>query len=647
MYAGKKATTLSDEKTNQLMSLNANDLALVLAYSVDHVVTTSMSTFNCHTIMRGFGYSTDMVGAINNDTDIAQTMLIGMDKSHFPRDKSRYMIFSNEVEKFYCPIENGYINTNYFKRPGVQKPIFCLQLAETVGMLTTFFGMRNGKIISVLANEAGTKLLSFENVIVEKFVNSQLAISVALHNALNASACPDVRGWDLANLHGLSFANALYLAFVTKLAADESYVKIIAGLTAMIIKVDDGQSFFRVVGDAMAVNGPSMHFPSILAGARVNILAKEATLDQAHYALSLARSFRGENKADKGSITRVAYTGAFIDPNVAEVIYLGSNVMRFVEKEVKDIVVVADYGKMAGTLLQFLDVLAINDYQGTVVLPEANVLRNVLKVTAGPSDPVPRFSYGKASFKVVLTNNPASYLMKDSYRQESSFFPIKPLVFDLRYSSRSEYSRGELKRFETEAERVFSELYNEWGSWTNCSGVISRVKLFTNLVTEYDLQVFSGCDIHNLVCWTVFGREATCKWAYEITPGNFAEVCAASMVCNITRCMRTVYRHSPYVVLRKLGYMEPRLDYRGLGKMNVVTVAWQNVVITEAIEAGSLAVLKLFRESTVPIRATMLRDESVRNMLEERPASPVVASVPAKLGLQWKVDDDDSDLVNG
>jgi len=119
------------------------------------------------------------------------------------------------------------------------------------------------------------------------------------------------------------------------------------------------------------------------------------------------------------------------------------------------------------------------------------------------------------------------------------------------------------------------------------------------------------------------------------------------MVCNITRCMRTVYRHSPYVVLRKLGYMEPRLDYRGLGKMNVVTVAWQNVVITEAIEAGSLAVLKLFRESTVPIRATMLRDENVRNMLEERPASPVVTSVPAKIGLQWKVDDDDSDLVNG
>jgi len=81
--------------------------------------------------------------------------------------------------------------------------------------------------------------------------------------------------------------------------------------------------------------------------------------------------------------------------------------------------------------------------------------------------------------------------------------------------------------------------------------------------------------------------------------------------------------------------------------MNVVTVAWQNVVITEAIEAGSLAVLKLFRESTVPIRATMLRDENVRNMLEERPASPIVASVPAKIGLQWKIDDDDSDLVNG
>jgi len=149
--------------------------------------------------------------------------------------------------------------------------------------------------------------------------------------------------------------------------------------------------------------------------------------------------------------------------------------------------------------------------------------------------------------------------------------------------------------------------------------------------------------LHNMVMWIAYNFKFADKspWWYNVTGdhGLVDEICAASIMCNIMRCMRSIYRVSPYYALKKFDYKIPLLRKRGLGKLNVSFIHFHDTQLSEAMAMGPLAVLKLFQESESSMRANMLRSSEVREIISTDmrgvKSGGAISPVPTGKKIDW------------
>jgi len=653
MKPGSKiASSMSEEKKKFMDGLSLDEQLLMLAASTDSSNVTTMTTFNVSTTLRASGYSVEVIPKIEEGSSLGATLGKGIDKTDFPNTCLQgYAKFYNDTEFFYCPIEKGFMNTNYFKKTNIQKPIFNLQIVEMVSMLSTFFEMSAGAIKHVSASETGTKLLSFGELLHPNVENSLPYIMLKLTAWIRSSSCPDSKGWDNATLHGFKFGHSLYNGIVVQLREDDSFIGTLSNLSSFILATHNDYPFLAINDDGFAIVSPSVRFPTNLLGQTVNLEGKKATLEQAYYSLVLSRGFRGVNRKEKGANNRTAYFACNVDPELAETSYFATNIERFV-RDYDTIVFITEAAKSTGLLFEFLNAITILDFKGMVLMADNNSLRSILTpVATNNEEQSAMYKYGRAEFYVHLASDPALYCVKNSIRKgrPGMYYPSgNVIILDMRTDKEIEYQKGNMVKFEQELNRRMDERYLEWTSWV--WPVVGRAKLSSKMVTyPYDnCTILTGVELHNMVMWIAYNFKFGDKspWWYNVTGdhGVIDEICAASIMCNIMRCMRSIYRVSPYYALKQFKYRVPSLRKRGLGKLNVSFIHFHDTQLTEAMAMGPLAVLKLFQESEVSMRASMLRSPEVRQIISTEmrdKASGTISPVLTASKIDWTAGDEE------
>jgi len=333
--------------------------------------------------------------------------------------------------------------------------------------------------------------------------------------------------------------------------------------------------------------------------------------------LSLARGFRGDNAGMRGDLSRVAYAGITMSPVLAEACYLLTNIGRIIP-QFEDIILISGQSKASGIILLFLGALEMLEFKGKVFIQDGSNVQNALTPSR---DMRYCYRYGSADFTVVLTSTPALYATRDSYlyKNKDSVLPsVKSLVIDWRDSHVVEYNRTNFQLRDTELRRAFESFYNEWENFSY--PVLSRTSMFNDLVNEQwnNVQIISCVELHNLVVWTCYKFKCEVGWWYDINDGEvFSECCAASIACNIVRCMRYVYGFNPGLLLEKLGYKRPVVKLSALGKQNVAMVVWQDAELRDAASAGPVALLKYFNDAPSSMQAMMMVNPVVSKIISE------------------------------
>jgi len=643
----KVATSMSAEKKKFMDELSLDEQLLMLAASTDSANVSTMTTFNVSTTLRALGYSVEVIPKLEEGASLGATLEKGIDKTDFPIVCLQgYAKFYNETEFFYCPIEKGFMNTNYFKKANIQKPIFNLQIVEMVSMLSTFFELSAGMIKHVSASETGTKLLSFSEILHPNVENSLPYIMSKLTAWIKSSSCPDSKGWDNATLHGFKFGHSLYNGIVIQLREDDSFISTLSNISSFILATHNDFPFLAIKDDGFAIVSPSVRLPTTLLGQTVDLSIKKATLEQAYYSLVLSRGFRGVNRKEKGANNRTAYFACNVDPELAETSYFATNIERYI-KEFDTIVFITEAAKSTGLLFEFLNALTILDFKGMVLMADNNSLRSALTpIASNHEEQSAMYKYGRGEFYVNLASDPALYCVKNSIRKgrPGMYYPQgNVIILDMRTDKEIEYQKGNMVKFEQELIRRMDDRYLEWTTWI--WPVVGRAKLSSKMVSyPYDgCTISTGVELHNMVMWIAYNFKFADKspWWYNVTGdhGLVDEICAASIMCNIMRCMRSIYRVSPYYALKKFDYKIPLLRKRGLGKLNVSFIHFHDTQLSEAMAMGPLAVLKLFQESESSMRANMLRSSEVREIISTDmrgvKSGGVISPVPTGKKIDW------------
>jgi len=621
-YPGPVASTMERNKIDFLDKKTLGDVLYILALANTSSTTIMVSPFNCNAILKAKGFGLAFHPTIDDNTDLGDTIMKTTTGIEFPRNNSSgYLRFFNPVTSFYCPVQGSFINTNFFKVNGIQKFVFDVQIAEICAMLATFFGMRNGVVKFVSAGEAGAKLFKFDVVMAESFNVNALWIEDFLKEIIWAIPSPESRGWTYANLNGLAFAHTLYHAIAVGLTSvrgksGEMIEKIMLTCNSLVADRHD-RKFVDVVNDVLVIAKPAIVFPADLCDKALNLMEKKAALDQASVALLHGRSFRGQDKGQKSDLTRIAYTGITMDPSIAETVYLATNLTRVVS-QFEDIILVTGEKNAIGTMAMLLNVLQMVSFKGKIFMQEVPSFNNLL-VPTGKGDHT--WTYGDADFTVVTCATAIDFAIRTNRIYQS--YKVTPsersVIIDLRQAYYPEYTKNTFEAFDKAVSDAFLSYFDQWQGWSYA--VFARTRLFNGLILKEwaGVQVVSGVEIHNLVVWTCF-KFALSKdeWWYVIDSIKiFEEYCAASIVCNITRSLRYFYGMNPNFVLRQLKYRVPKITLSSLAKRSVLTTAWQDTKIQEALSHGSARVQELFASASGDMQAMMLATPAIKSMLSQ------------------------------
>jgi len=642
-----KPVEISAQTLLDLGKFSYVECLLILAHAKDTAKITTVTTFNVEQVLQGMGYTIAYEAKVGDDLGV--TMKVGVDKSVFPMDNEKgYVLFDNHVDKkFYCPIVGNYINTNFFREPRVEKVIFNSQLAEAIALLVTFYSLRNGEITQVVATEAGTQLLNFDKILSLAYVNSLEYVSNIIKGWLQKSQCPDARGWNNITMHSLSFAHTLY-SIISRLSSTSDDVLVeLATITDIIARVPGGK-FFEVRGDNLTIRGCGFGLPKVLNGQSLDVKNKHASIDQAYCALMLSRSMRGTDKREVAGMSRKAYIEFTISPSSAEIIYTATNLRRFVKEDT--IIFRADAGKSVGTLIQYLNALIVLDYKGTVIIPNTSAVKNVLLIVPDDKLKEPVYRYLSGEFRVILSVVDTLVLqtswMRDETKGYKGYVPKKAIIIDLRLLSTTSYDRRKHTVVDLEYESACEARCHEYSMLEY--PVIFRCPTFRNMFIsdKFDnVTFYTGVELHNLIQWGVYGFKLEDEgWWYKCDEKSLEEICAASILVNIGRCVQAMIRVSPRVLLAKHGFRAPKLLISGIKRILPAQIAYTQEEVFAAVSQGSASIMKMIEESSMINQAQLLSIPLVQQALVEN--VPDVGASAGKRVIGVEEDEVELDAAN-
>jgi len=653
-YQGSMASSITPEKVNILNGKSLGDVLYIMAIANQSSSVVKVTPFNVCETLKNKGFHVEYVHHLDASVDFGDTIMSPKNAPAFPITGCAYVKFHNEMSTFYCPIRSSFIDTNYFKWTGIQKMIFNVQIAEICAMFATFFVMKNGVVKFFCSVEAGEKLLSFNSILADGYDVNAAWTANLLGEILHELPAPDIRGWAHTNLSGMNFSGMLYQGLAEYFAGQkgksgEAIMEILTACNGMVrgtINAEKGLLNYMSINDgSIQIVKPSVMIPQVMCDKVMDITSKSATHEQAAYALKCARGHLGKDKSQKSDLARVGYAGATIDPSLAETVYLLSNLGRFITK-FEDVIVVTSDRKAIGTVLKTFEVLQMLEFKGKVFVQDAPNIRSALM----PTGTANTWIYAESLFEIITCLTVSDLVSRDnvSYAFLKTVPSSNSLIIDYRESFYDDYTRGTYIKYDANVAAAFEGFYRQWISWSY--PVVGRTRLFSDMVARKwdNVQFVSGIELHNMVMWCCvkFELQDDSWWYVVDNKKTFAEVCCASIVCNITRTMRYVYGLSPMTVLNRLKYRVPVVKLSGLAKRGVMTTIWQDTKIQDAMSQGPEKLHEIFAQATGDVQALMMSTPNVRQMLSEgTSSSPISISRPSTpFMLNLKADDEDEDF---
>jgi len=642
---GKKVM-LSDAKKKELDSLNDGDLLYVYRFTTDTIKTTVVTPFNCSSVLREQGYSCEKVAHIEGvKVDYGKSREVGLDGKPQFENPGGYLKYIKGNEFFLAPVEESFINLNYSRLDNVIVAPFNKQFAQITALLATFFGVKNGNVIFVDAQEAGANLLNLGKILGPP--NSRPLTAYEIDDVLKNSLCLDAGGWERANLHGIKFCHQFYYSFLNW--AKEHPRNIGDKIDALlgVFKDKNGAKMWRVEDRRLVLGTASFTLPASLNNTPLNIIGRKADVGQAYYARHLSQSFRGVDKGEKGGLSRGAYLSVFLDPSIAELIYLVTNLDRMLDVR-RDIILNVGDRRGLGLATQFFEALELLKFKGKLVIQADSSLLPKLKLRG--EGIVSEYSFGDADYRVFLVADIRFY-----FRQhENTLIDLTdPVIFDLASSTASAFEKKNVEK----NDRHFSNDYDQRiKSWLNYDyPVIARASVFTDIYKKNikvsgkdkeivderkeegsnkesgqegssaqdkvkhkkSVRIISGAELHNLTAWVLvdYDYELNGNWWYELDDyDNMREYLSATILVNIVKSMRHVFRLSPSEVLRSLKFKFP-VFYTSILAHVKGQVLWDEIDV-DAIESMTTEeALNAFVMASVPAKEKMMGIEKIRNIV--------------------------------
>jgi len=608
---------------NILDDCDSRQLKVLLLMAEHEQVDTQVSTFNACKVLSENGFKIEYSSSVKHD--VHQTLSTGYDGSEFPKDHKKFIAVSKGAEVAYAPIRNSLVDTNYLKFAGFKFVTFHLEFAMITGMLTTFFEMKNGRIVSIGASEAGEQLLNFKHYLGSKF---QATLPVAIDyigDAVKLCQSPDPRGWSNTSLSGPSFSHYVYLGLAKVFSKDPTtidYLLLICdGLFGSQVIRGHSTPVVALANRKLVVTHKSISVPMSLNSVTMKLAQKEANLDQAYLAVGYSRGFRGTNAGEKGAGSRMAYFVCNASPELAELSYMVTNLGRFIDKMDNIILYINSYthGNVAKTIL---DALVALNFKGEIFIPKithiiATMKPVVAKCDDGEHEVFQRdyYEYARAAFKVfVMHEDMASYCSRGSwhYKEVGAVVPPKnTVVLDWRPLELNLADKKKIMLSEDVVERDLMTRISLWSQFTY--PVISRASLFRNLVHK-PLSCVTGVELHDLVSWVGYNIELTAKptdWWYNVTGDTIPEICAASILCNFSRSIRFITGVSPFALLGHLKFKVPVVSVVGLGKPQIGVTQYSviNAALAEVERGGDIN--EFYNQQAPSMRAAMMTNEVI------------------------------------
>jgi hypothetical protein len=625
-YPGEKAKSLTVEQEKSLAGLNLSDLLGLLMHAVDTRNTIPTTTFNASENMVKLGYNFEYTREISAEdkVHVPEKSLNGVEFNF--KNPEGYYIFRSMDKPIFMPVEGMLLNTNYFKHSKLTKPIFSREVATAVQLLASLFYFKNGKALPILAQETFQILLGLDTIISPSY-NQLIGLVSSKLTKWVVEGPSSKKGWENTTAHGQAFAHMLYMAVDRMRMNDPTFLLEIEEICNNIIPPflprgsKDGKlvKWISLSGTVFSTHGVAGKMPRVLQGKRVDIAGKDVGLDQAWVALELARKFRGENRAEKGVMSRVSYMGAGIHSSAAEACYLASNIARYM-KDIDSLMVI-EGKKPTNEIIALLHALAMIGFKGIIALPmECGVksyLKPILKFNprhlSGLSDE--QFMFGTFDFTVIFAHTitlaaPGNYLSQRKGVLEGTgdgaiYVPYwKPgkrtLIYDIRKMSTSGDKNDYLK-FDLYVTNMIAERIEEWKSW-ECR-VLSRCAIVNGVIdmlNEY-LHLNSGVEIHSLIGWLSYGVAPFGEdpWWYNMAfPKQVKEMASCSVVANVARCIRPLTGYTPMAYMHAYKFKLPGLYKSGLAKLGVSVVAFDDIEIQQMMSASPAALQVMFTEAS-------------------------------------------------
>jgi len=642
---GKKVM-LSDMKKKELDSLNDGELMYVFRFTTDTIKTTVVTPFNCSSVLREQGYSCEKVPHVEGvKVDYGNSREVGLDGKPQFENPGGYLKYIKGNEFFLAPVEESFINLNYSRLDNAIITPFNKQFAQITALLATFFGVKNGNVIFVDAQEAGANLLNLAKILGPP--NSRPLTAYEIDDVLKNSLCLDAAGWDRANLHGIKFCHQFYYSFLDWAKKNPRNIGNKIDALLGVFKDKNGTKMWRVENHQLVLGIASFTLPASLNNTPLNIIGRKADISQAYYARHLSQSFRGVDKGEKGGLSRGAYLSVFLDPSIAELIYLVTNLDRMLDVR-RDIILNVGDRRGLGLATQFFEALELLKFKGRLVIQADSSLLPKLKLKR--EGVVSEYSFGDAEYCVFLVAD-IKYYFKE--HENTLVDLVDPVIFDLASSTASAFEKKNVEKYDRHFSNDYDQRVKSWLTYDY--PVIARTSVFADIYKrnvkvsgkekevmeqrkeegsnkesgqegssaqgkgkhEKSVRIISGAELHNLTAWVLvdYDYELNGNWWYELDNyDTMREYLSATILVNIVKSMRHVFRLSPSEVLRSLKFKFP-VFYTSILAHVKGQVLWDEINVGAIESMTTEEALNAFVMASVPAKEKMMKIDKIRKIV--------------------------------
>lgn len=487
---------------------------------------------------------------INHWIDMGNTVTMTRDHDHKGKTKEEEVASIVEEVKLQIsgktnitvPIANRYPNP----APADVKDIsYCSNvplLVRVTDTISTFFSLKKGNIVYDEAPQCFKKLLTMKHYVND---NMRYMLIFEIEKVLRSDKSFMFKEKAIT-LKGVPFAHAFYKALY-EYAKDPTARRILLNTINNFVSgsgANADEPFFQLTKDNAGIfyNYIPMKGPVKLLDRKLSF--KDGVIDpeQAHYACTLSREFRGENDTDKGALNRNIYMNAFVGAKFADVCYKATNFAPLISLPH---LILHTRGK-ASTLVPYLKALVCLDYRGIVTIDVFSSLARQLPRDATDKS---RCVFPGASFKLETAS-----LEKMLGGQT---VPGDAVVFHISIVPMKDGKIGDLHYMEDMAARV-SEVLDECHTWS-CR-VLTLVPMCNNMGREgwQPWQFRSTCEPHNNMLMAANFDLEWASWQYDAKL-QMVEICKMSVIANVTRCLLAITNKHPYLVFKNMGLRIPTL----------------------------------------------------------------------------------------